>query len=108
MGRLGNTTMRLVLWLGAIVVSDAAAAAADGHLHVIYNDNFPHDNPFQTVRVAVKNVKFATIDDIAPLPPGNVAAARRPTTAGKSVPRLKMQMLEKEQLRANPKPFLAL
>ncbi len=56
-------------------------------------------------RGAVKDVKLP-----APRPaptPANMAA-QRPTTAGKSLPRLKMQMLEKEQLRANSEAFLAL
>ncbi|BAT01747.1 Os07g0514700 [Oryza sativa Japonica Group] len=102
LGRLGTTTLRLVMWLGAVVVSDADD---DGHLEVIYNGNFPRDDPFRTVRVAVKDVKLP-----APRPaptPANMAA-QRPTTAGKSLPRLKMQMLEKEQLRANSEAFLAL
>uniref|UniRef100_A0A0E0EBX9 Uncharacterized protein n=1 Tax=Oryza meridionalis TaxID=40149 RepID=A0A0E0EBX9_9ORYZ len=102
-GRLGTTALRLVMWLGAVVVSDADDE--DGHLEVIYNGNFPRDDPFRTVRVAVKDVKLP-----APRPaptPGNMAAPR-PTTAGKNLPRLKMFVLEKEQLRANSEAFLAL
>uniref|UniRef100_I1QB50 Uncharacterized protein n=1 Tax=Oryza glaberrima TaxID=4538 RepID=I1QB50_ORYGL len=102
-GKLGTTTLRLVMWLGAVVVSDADAD--DGHLEVIYNGNFPRDDPFRAVRVAVKDVK---LQGPRPAPtPANMAAPR-PTTAGKSLPRLKMQMLEKEQLRANSEAFLAL
>uniref|UniRef100_A0A0E0AKI6 Uncharacterized protein n=1 Tax=Oryza glumipatula TaxID=40148 RepID=A0A0E0AKI6_9ORYZ len=100
LGRLGTTTLRLVMWLGAVVVSDAD----DGHLEVIYNGNFPRDDPFRTVRVAVKDVKLP-----APRPaptPANMAAPR-PNKAGKSLPRLKMFMLEKERLRANPEALLA-
>uniref|UniRef100_A0A0D9WZE8 Uncharacterized protein n=1 Tax=Leersia perrieri TaxID=77586 RepID=A0A0D9WZE8_9ORYZ len=55
LGRLGRTTRRLVMWLGAVVVSDADD---DGHLEVVYSGNFPRDDPFCTVRVAVKDVKF--------------------------------------------------
>uniref|UniRef100_I1QB18 Uncharacterized protein n=1 Tax=Oryza glaberrima TaxID=4538 RepID=I1QB18_ORYGL len=102
LGRLGTSTtaLRLVMWLGAVVVSDAD----DGHLEVIYNGNFPRDDPFRTVRVAVKDVKLP-----APRPaptPANMAAPR-PTTAGKSLPHLKMFMLEKEQLRAKSEALLA-
>ncbi|BAT01726.1 Os07g0513900 [Oryza sativa Japonica Group] len=105
LGRLGTTTLRLVMWLGAVVVSDADAADDNGHLEVIYNGNFPRDDPFRAVRVAVKDVK---LQGPRPAPtPANMAAPR-PTTAGKSLPRLKMQMLEKEQLRANSEAFLAL
>jgi hypothetical protein len=104
-GRLGTTALRLVMWLGAVVVSDADAD--DGHLEVIYNGNFPRDDPFRTVRVAVKDVKLPAPRPAPTLTPANMAAPR-PTTAGKSLPRLKMQMLEKEQLRANSEAFLAL
>jgi hypothetical protein len=99
-GRLGTTALRLVMWLGAVVVSDAD----DGHLEVIYNGNFPRDDPFRAVRVAVKDVKLP-----APRPapiPANIAAPR-PTTAGKNLPRLKMFVLEKEQLRAKSEALLA-
>uniref|UniRef100_A0A0E0I1C0 Uncharacterized protein n=1 Tax=Oryza nivara TaxID=4536 RepID=A0A0E0I1C0_ORYNI len=102
-GRLGTTALRFVMWLGAVVVSDADAD--DGHLEVIYNGNFPRDDPFRTVRVAVKDVKLPA-PRLAPTP-ANMAAPR-PTTAGKKLPRLKMFMLEKEQLRANSEAFLAL
>uniref|UniRef100_A0A0E0LL77 Uncharacterized protein n=1 Tax=Oryza punctata TaxID=4537 RepID=A0A0E0LL77_ORYPU len=101
-GRLGTTTLRLVMWLGAVVVSDADD---DGHLEVIYHGNFPRDDPFRATHVAVKDVKLP-----APRPapiPANMAAPR-PTTAGKSVPRLKMFMLEKEQLRANSEALYTL
>uniref|UniRef100_I1QB55 Uncharacterized protein n=1 Tax=Oryza glaberrima TaxID=4538 RepID=I1QB55_ORYGL len=101
LGRLGTTALRLVMWLGAVVVSDADAD--DGHLEVIYNGNFPRDDPFQTVRVAVKDVKLPAR---RPAPtPANMAAPR-PNKAGKSLPRLKMFMLEKELLRANPEALL--
>uniref|UniRef100_A0A0E0AKI4 Uncharacterized protein n=1 Tax=Oryza glumipatula TaxID=40148 RepID=A0A0E0AKI4_9ORYZ len=99
-GRLGTTALRLVMWLGAVVVSDAD----DGHLEVIYNGNFPRDDPFRTVRVAVKDVQLP-----APRPdptPVNIAAPR-PTTAGKNLPRLKMFVLEKKQLRAKSEALLA-
>uniref|UniRef100_A0A0D3GRJ5 Uncharacterized protein n=1 Tax=Oryza barthii TaxID=65489 RepID=A0A0D3GRJ5_9ORYZ len=98
-GRLGTTALRLVMWLGAVVVSDAD----DGHLEVIYNGNFPRDDPFRAVRVAVKDVKLPTPRP-APIP-ANIAAPR-PTTAGKNLPRLKMFMLE-EQLRAKSEALLA-
>uniref|UniRef100_A0A0E0EBX4 Uncharacterized protein n=1 Tax=Oryza meridionalis TaxID=40149 RepID=A0A0E0EBX4_9ORYZ len=65
------------MWLGAVVVSDAD----DGHLEVIYNGNFPRDDPFRAVRVAVKDVKLP-----APRPaptPANIAAPR-PTTRQES------------------------
>uniref|UniRef100_A0A0E0AKH4 Uncharacterized protein n=1 Tax=Oryza glumipatula TaxID=40148 RepID=A0A0E0AKH4_9ORYZ len=35
LGRLGTTTLRLVMWLGAVVVSDADAADDNGHLETI-------------------------------------------------------------------------
>uniref|UniRef100_A0A0E0LL87 Uncharacterized protein n=1 Tax=Oryza punctata TaxID=4537 RepID=A0A0E0LL87_ORYPU len=100
-GRLGTTALRLVMWLSAVVVSDADD---DGHLEVIYNGNFPRDDPFRSVRVDAKDVKLPP-----PRPAPTLAnmAARRPTAAGKSLPRLKMLMLEKEQLRANPEALLA-
>uniref|UniRef100_A0A0E0EBX2 Uncharacterized protein n=1 Tax=Oryza meridionalis TaxID=40149 RepID=A0A0E0EBX2_9ORYZ len=101
-GRLGTPALRLVMWLGAVVVSDADAD--DGHLEVIYNGNFPRDDPFRAVRVAVKDVKLP-----APRPaptPVNIAAPR-PTTAGKNLPRLKMFVLEKEKLRAKSEALLA-
>uniref|UniRef100_A0A0E0AKI7 Uncharacterized protein n=1 Tax=Oryza glumipatula TaxID=40148 RepID=A0A0E0AKI7_9ORYZ len=84
------------MWLGAVVVSNADAD--DGHLEVIYNGNFPRDDPFRTVRVAVKDVK---------LPAPRPAPAPRPTTAGKNLRRLKMFVLEKEQLRAKSEALLA-
>uniref|UniRef100_I1QB49 Uncharacterized protein n=1 Tax=Oryza glaberrima TaxID=4538 RepID=I1QB49_ORYGL len=101
-GRLGTPALRLVMWLGAVVVSDADE---DGHLEVIYNGNFPRNDPFRTVRVAVKDVKLPVPRPAPTL--GNIAAPR-PTTAGKSLRRLKMQMLEKKQLRANSEVLLAL
>ncbi|EAZ39999.1 hypothetical protein OsJ_24437 [Oryza sativa Japonica Group] len=74
---------------------------------VIYNGNFPRDDPLRTVRVAVKDVKLPAPRP-APTPtPANMAAPR-PNTAGKSLPRLKMFVLEKEQLRANSEALLAL
>ncbi|EAZ40001.1 hypothetical protein OsJ_24439 [Oryza sativa Japonica Group] len=88
------------MWLSAVVVSDAD----DGHLEVIYNGNFPRDDPFRAVRVAVKDVKLP-----APRPapiPANIAAPR-PNKAGKNLPRLKMFVLEKEQLRAKSEALLA-
>ncbi|BAT01728.1 Os07g0512900 [Oryza sativa Japonica Group] len=103
-GRLGTTTLRLVMWLGAVVVSDADAD--DGHLEVIYNGNFPRDDPFRTVRVAVKDVKLPAPRPAPTLTPANMAAPR-PTTAVKSLPRLKMFVLEKEQLRAKSEALLA-
>ncbi|XBH95903.1 hypothetical protein VPH35_086392 [Triticum aestivum] len=45
----------LVLWLAARVVSDAADD--DGFLDVIYNGNFPRDDPSRTVRVAMDDVR---------------------------------------------------
>ncbi|XBH86256.1 hypothetical protein VPH35_073960 [Triticum aestivum] len=45
----------LLLWLAARVVSDAAAD--DGFLQVIYNGNFPRDDPLRTVRVAMDDVR---------------------------------------------------
>uniref|UniRef100_A0A0E0EBX5 Uncharacterized protein n=1 Tax=Oryza meridionalis TaxID=40149 RepID=A0A0E0EBX5_9ORYZ len=78
-GRLGTTALRLVMWLGAVVVSDTADN--DGHLHVIYNGNSPHDDPFRTVRVAVKDVKLPAPRP-APTPtPANMAARGRPRPA---------------------------
>uniref|UniRef100_A0A0D9XI90 Uncharacterized protein n=1 Tax=Leersia perrieri TaxID=77586 RepID=A0A0D9XI90_9ORYZ len=79
LGKLGTTTLRLVMWLGAVVVSDTAD---DGHLQVIYDGDFPRDDPFRTVRVATKDVKLASaaIDN---------AVQGRPTTAGKSLRLLK-------------------
>uniref|UniRef100_A0A0D9WZF2 Uncharacterized protein n=1 Tax=Leersia perrieri TaxID=77586 RepID=A0A0D9WZF2_9ORYZ len=81
LGKLGPTTLRLVMWLGAIVVSDTTD---DGHLDVIYSGDFPRDDPFRAVRVATKDVKFhatAAVDSAAP--------RGRPTTAGKSLRLLK-------------------
>ncbi|XBH73903.1 hypothetical protein VPH35_100941 [Triticum aestivum] len=45
----------LLLWLAARVVSDAAAD--DGFLDVMYNGNFPSDDPSRTVRVAMEDVR---------------------------------------------------
>ncbi|XBH73906.1 hypothetical protein VPH35_100944 [Triticum aestivum] len=45
----------LVLWLAARVVS--AATADDGFLEVMYNGNFPRDDPSRTVRVAMDDVR---------------------------------------------------
>uniref|UniRef100_A0A8I6YWL2 Uncharacterized protein n=1 Tax=Hordeum vulgare subsp. vulgare TaxID=112509 RepID=A0A8I6YWL2_HORVV len=45
----------LVLWLGARVVSDAADD--DGYVEVIYDGNFPRDDPLRTVRVAMDDVR---------------------------------------------------
>uniref|UniRef100_A0ACD5YMF7 Uncharacterized protein n=1 Tax=Avena sativa TaxID=4498 RepID=A0ACD5YMF7_AVESA len=42
------TGLCLVLWLSARVITDAE----DGYLEVIYNGDFPRDDPFRTVRVA--------------------------------------------------------
>ena len=47
------TGLRLFIWLSAVVVSDAE----DGYLEVMYNGDFPRDNPFCTVRVARDQVK---------------------------------------------------
>ncbi|XBI85141.1 hypothetical protein VPH35_093331 [Triticum aestivum] len=44
----------LLLWLAARVVSDAAD---DGYVHVIYDGNFPRDDPLRTVRVAMDDVR---------------------------------------------------
>ncbi|KAI4985986.1 hypothetical protein ZWY2020_018616 [Hordeum vulgare] len=52
----------LVLWLGARVVSDAAAYN-DGYVEVIYDGNFPRDDPLRTVRVAMDDVR--SMPDIA-------------------------------------------
>uniref|UniRef100_A0A0D9WZE7 Uncharacterized protein n=1 Tax=Leersia perrieri TaxID=77586 RepID=A0A0D9WZE7_9ORYZ len=93
LGRLGPTTMRLVMWLGATVVSDTTD---DGHLDVIYSGDFPRDHPFRTVRVAIKDVKFPAAASVENDPP--LAAQGRPTTAGKSL-RL-LRSLGKE-MRAN-------
>uniref|UniRef100_A0A8I7BE28 Uncharacterized protein n=1 Tax=Hordeum vulgare subsp. vulgare TaxID=112509 RepID=A0A8I7BE28_HORVV len=46
----------LVLWLGARVVSDVAADD-NGYVEVIYNGNFPRDDPLRTVRVAMDDVR---------------------------------------------------
>ncbi|KAE8801657.1 hypothetical protein D1007_22688 [Hordeum vulgare] len=46
----------LVLWLGARIVSDAAADD-DGYVEVIYDGNFPRDDPLRTVRVAMDDVR---------------------------------------------------
>ncbi|KAI4985980.1 hypothetical protein ZWY2020_018610 [Hordeum vulgare] len=46
----------LVLWLGARVVSDAAADG-DGYVEVIYDGNLPRDDPLRTVRVAMDDVR---------------------------------------------------
>ncbi|EAZ40004.1 hypothetical protein OsJ_24442 [Oryza sativa Japonica Group] len=100
-GRLGTTALRLVMWLGAVVVSDAVDDTSRSSTTAI----FPRDDPFRTVLVAVKDVK---LPGPRPAPtPANMVAPR-PTTAGKSLPRLKMQMLEKKQLRANSEALLAL
>ncbi|XBI85448.1 hypothetical protein VPH35_093587 [Triticum aestivum] len=45
----------LVLWLAARVVSDAAYD--DGFLEVMYDGNFPRDDPSRTVRVAMDDVR---------------------------------------------------
>ncbi|XBI85446.1 hypothetical protein VPH35_093585 [Triticum aestivum] len=45
----------LVLWLAARVVS--ASADDDGFLDVIYNGNFPREDPSRTVRVAMHDVR---------------------------------------------------
>ncbi|XBH73905.1 hypothetical protein VPH35_100943 [Triticum aestivum] len=45
----------LLLWLAARVVSDAADD--DGFLDVLYNGNFPRDDPSRTVRVAMHDVR---------------------------------------------------
>ncbi|EAZ39994.1 hypothetical protein OsJ_24432 [Oryza sativa Japonica Group] len=92
LGRLGTTTLRLVMWLGAVVVSDADAADDNGHLEVIYNGNFPRDDPFRAVRVAVKDVK---LQGPRPAPtPANMAAPR-PTTAGNKTTCADMWPLER-------------
>lgn len=93
------TGQRLVLWLSAVVVS----TAEEGYLEVVYNGNFPRDDPFQAVRVARDHVKNmppagasaapAVTTSAAPRP-SSAKAAPRPTVAGKSLPVLKR--LEKE------------
>jgi hypothetical protein len=45
--------LRLSIWLSAVVVSDAE----DGYFEVLYNGNFPRDDPSRTVRVARDQVK---------------------------------------------------
>ncbi|XBI63570.1 hypothetical protein VPH35_043952 [Triticum aestivum] len=45
----------LLLWLAARVVSDAADD--DGYIQVMYNGNFPRDDPLRTVRVAMDDVR---------------------------------------------------
>ncbi|XBH95647.1 hypothetical protein VPH35_086175 [Triticum aestivum] len=45
----------LLLWLAARVVSDTAAD--DGYVEVIYDGNFPRDDPLRTVRVAMDDVR---------------------------------------------------
>jgi hypothetical protein len=45
--------LRLFIWLSAVVVSDAE----DGYFEVLYNGNFPRDDPFRTVRVPRDQVK---------------------------------------------------
>jgi hypothetical protein len=45
--------LRLFNCLSAVVVSDAE----DGYFEVMYNGDFPLDDPFRTVRVARDQVK---------------------------------------------------
>uniref|UniRef100_J3MLA9 Uncharacterized protein n=1 Tax=Oryza brachyantha TaxID=4533 RepID=J3MLA9_ORYBR len=85
-GRLLPSTLRLVLWLGAVVVADGSDGDHDGHLGVLYNGNFPRDDPFRTVRVAIKDVKLPAVDHTAPPPPSDstaTAAPRRSKGGGK-------------------------
>ncbi|XBI44992.1 hypothetical protein VPH35_109567 [Triticum aestivum] len=44
----------LLLWLAARIVSDATD---DGYVQVIYDGNFPRDDPLQTMRVAMDDVR---------------------------------------------------
>ncbi|KAL5198259.1 hypothetical protein ABZP36_001771 [Zizania latifolia] len=101
------TGQRLVLWLGAVVIS---AAGDDGHLEVKYSSN-----PSRTVRVATTDVRkrptaaassataATAVNNAAPRPSGD-NATQRPTVAGKSLPLLKK--LETE-MRQSAKAFLA-
>ncbi|TVU38893.1 hypothetical protein EJB05_12288, partial [Eragrostis curvula] len=112
------TGQRLVLWLGAVVVS---VAAEDGYLGVVYTHyKHPGCDRSGAVRVPTKDVKdmlpppaaaiatataasavssTVTISHSASLPQGEATAvpARRPTTAGKRPSLLKK--LEKEMRR---------
>uniref|UniRef100_J3MLA4 Uncharacterized protein n=1 Tax=Oryza brachyantha TaxID=4533 RepID=J3MLA4_ORYBR len=83
-GRLLLSTLRLVLWLGAFVVSDPGDDD-DGHLEVLYNGNFPRGDPFRTVRVAIKAVKLPAVDHTAPPSSDSTATAapRRSKGGGK-------------------------
>jgi hypothetical protein len=45
--------LRLFIWLSAVVVSDAE----DGYFEVLYNGDFPREDPFRTVRVGRDQVK---------------------------------------------------
>ena len=47
------TGLRLFIWLSAVVVSHLE----HGSLEVMYNGDFPRDDPFRTVRVARDQVK---------------------------------------------------
>ncbi|TVU38913.1 hypothetical protein EJB05_12309, partial [Eragrostis curvula] len=113
------TDQRLVLWLGAVVVS--AAEEKDGYLGVVYSHyKHPRSDPSGAVRVPEKDVKAmllpeaaiatataasagsstVTISHSAAPPQGDqptVAPVRRPTTAGKSPALLKK--MEKDMRR---------
>ncbi|KAL5198037.1 hypothetical protein ABZP36_001549 [Zizania latifolia] len=111
-GTLAPTGQRLVLWLGAVVISTTGDY---GHLEVKYSSNFPRDDPSRTVRVATTDVRkrpaaaassataATAVNNAAPRPSGD-NATQRPTVAGKSLPLLKK--LETE-MRQSAKAFLA-
>ncbi|KAL6656597.1 hypothetical protein ACP70R_004377 [Stipagrostis hirtigluma subsp. patula] len=106
-----RTGQRLVLWLGAVVVS--AADEEDGYLHVVYNNaKLPREDPSGVVRVSMNDVKNMPPAAAAALStdgstgssavtttdcsahPSQRKATPRPTVAGKKLPLLKK--LEKE------------
>ncbi|KAL6656598.1 hypothetical protein ACP70R_004378 [Stipagrostis hirtigluma subsp. patula] len=105
-----RTGQRLVLWLGAVVVS--AADEEEGYVRVVYNNaKLPREDPCGVVRVSMNDVKnmppaaaalstdgstgssaVTTTDCSAH--PSQRKATPRPTVAGKKLPLLKK--LEKE------------
>ncbi|KAG8080383.1 hypothetical protein GUJ93_ZPchr0007g5593 [Zizania palustris] len=110
---LATRGQRLILWLGATVIS---AAGDDSHLEVKYNNgNFPRDDPSRTVRVATTDVRkrsdapsnsamaATAVNNAAPRTSGD-NATQRPTVTGKSLPLLKK--LE-PKMRQSAKAFLA-
>ena len=96
-GRL-PTGQWLVLWLSAVIVS----AAEEGYLEVIYNGDFPRDDPFRTVRVARDQVKNMP----PPPPPAKCQGARRPlqpTVAGKKSPAVQKRLQQMQSSFALPR-----